>query len=177
MPLRNHFHPPLSVRRHWHAFHNAWTTYLAADLNTRLPQGYFAEPDVQFGIDIDVATFEEPLQNLSGHQPERCTVPNETGSLWVSPAPLYTIPFALSMDTVEVAIFNNDAGVVLAGAIELVSPANKDRPTHRQAFVSQCETYLQQGISVVVTGRHVNLHDAFVAAWLLMLTGGSRQHL
>jgi len=167
MPLRDHFHPPLSVRRHSHAFHNAWATYLAADLNTRLPQGYFAEPNVQFGIEIDVATFEEPLQNLSGPQQGLCTVPDEPGSLWVSPAPMYTVPFSLSMGTVEVVIFNNDAGVVLTGAIELVSPANKDRPTHRQAFVSKCETYLQQGISVVVvdvvTGRHVNLHDALLA--------------
>ncbi|MBW4621777.1 MAG: hypothetical protein KME17_20730 [Cyanosarcina radialis HA8281-LM2] len=31
MPLQDHFHPPLSVRRHWHAFHNAWATYIAAE--------------------------------------------------------------------------------------------------------------------------------------------------
>ncbi len=59
MPLCDHFHPPLSTRRHWHAFHNAWATYIAADLNHRLPEGYFAEPNVQFGIEIDVAAFEE----------------------------------------------------------------------------------------------------------------------
>src|SRR3989442_492725 len=28
MALRDHFHPPLSGLRHWHAFHNAWATYL-----------------------------------------------------------------------------------------------------------------------------------------------------
>ena len=57
--LQDHFHPPLSLRRHWHAFHNAWATYIAAALNQQLPAGYFAEPNVQFGIEIDVATFEE----------------------------------------------------------------------------------------------------------------------
>jgi hypothetical protein len=31
MPLRDHFHPPLSVRRHWHAFHNAWATFIATE--------------------------------------------------------------------------------------------------------------------------------------------------
>lgn len=62
MSLQDHFHPPLSVRRHWHAFHNAWATYIASDLNQRLPEGYFAEPNVQFGIEIDVATFEEFAQ-------------------------------------------------------------------------------------------------------------------
>ena len=29
------------------------------NLNRRLPEGYFAEPNLQFGIEIDVATFEE----------------------------------------------------------------------------------------------------------------------
>ncbi len=47
MALLDHFHPPLNMRRHWHAFHNAWATYLASDLNQRLPEGYFAEPNVQ----------------------------------------------------------------------------------------------------------------------------------
>src|SRR5207237_2747385 len=50
MALQDHFHPPLSLRRHWHAFHNAWATYLSSDLNRQLPEGYFAEPNVQFGI-------------------------------------------------------------------------------------------------------------------------------
>ncbi len=59
MPLLDHFRPPLVLRRHWHAFHNAWATYIASDLNRLLPDGYFAEPNVQFGIEIDVATFEE----------------------------------------------------------------------------------------------------------------------
>jgi hypothetical protein len=48
MMLQDHFRPPLSTRRHWHAFHNAWATYIASDLNTKLPEGYFAEPNVQF---------------------------------------------------------------------------------------------------------------------------------
>lgn len=29
MALQDHFRPPLSTRRHWHAFHNAWATYPA----------------------------------------------------------------------------------------------------------------------------------------------------
>ena len=54
-------------------------------------------------------------------------------------------------------------GLSLAGAIELVSPANKDRVAHREAFASKCETYLQQGVGLlivdIVTDRHANLHD------------------
>jgi len=59
MALQDHFRPPLSVRRHWHAFYKAWATYISSDLNQRLPEGYFTEANVQFGIAIDVATCEE----------------------------------------------------------------------------------------------------------------------
>ena len=156
MTLRDHFRPPLSTRRHWHAFHNAWATFIASDLNKRLPPGYFAEPNVQFGIEIDVAAFEEDGSEEDGWQP--------AGSLinWTPPIPTTTIPFQIAADTVEVTIFDSREGPILAGAIELVSPANKDRTAHRHAFVSKCETYLNQGIGLVivdvVTGRRANLH-------------------
>src|SRR5256885_100325 len=117
MALYDHFHPPLSTRRHWHAFHNAWATYLASDLNAALPQGYFAEPNVQFGIEIDVATFEESTASGNGSH----------ASSWSPPAPVQTIPFALATDVVEVLVYDSRDGPTLAGAIELVSPANKDR--------------------------------------------------
>src|ERR1019366_6663436 len=51
----------------------------------------------------------------------------------------------------------------LVGAIELVSPANKDRETTRDAFVSECASYLQEGVGLiivdVVTERRANLHN------------------
>jgi len=151
--LQDHFHPPLSTRRHWHAFHNAWATYLASDLNAALPQGYFAEPNVQFGIEIDVATFEESGSSGNGSH----------GGAWSPPAPVQTIPFALATDVVEVLVYGSREGPTLAGAIELVSPANKDRPAHRQAFVSKCESYLQNGAGLiivdVVTERGGSLHN------------------
>ena len=59
MPLLDHFRPPLEGRRNWHGFYNAWATFIAFNLNARLPENYFAEPNVQFGIEIDVATFNE----------------------------------------------------------------------------------------------------------------------
>lgn len=170
MALQDHFRPPLSIRRHWHAFHNAWATYIASDLNQLLPEGYFAEPNVQFGIEIDVATFEESPQAYSLDVPPQdieAAVPLSTDAGWAPPAPTQTVPFPLVTDTVEVLLYNSDAGPTLVGAIELVSPANKDRPAHRDAFVAKCETYLQQGMGLVVvdvvTGRRANLHDEFLA--------------
>jgi hypothetical protein len=149
MPLLDHFHPPLSERRHWHSFHNSWATYLSSQLNALLPAGYFAEANVQFGVEIDVAAFEEPG-----------TATPSTG--WQPPPAAARLPFEMSGEVVEVGIFSRSGGPRLAGAVELVSPANKDRPLHREAFVSKCVTYLQAGVGLVlvdvVTERVADLH-------------------
>src|SRR5581483_9901450 len=115
MPLLDHFHPPLSERRHGHSFHNAWATYLSSQLNALLPEGYFAEANVQFGIEIDVAAFQER------------PAPPPPGA-WAPPSPLASLPLELPGAVVEVGVFSRSGGPVLAGAVELVSPANKDRP-------------------------------------------------
>jgi hypothetical protein len=55
----------------------------------------------------------------------------------------------------------------LAGAVELVSPANKDRPAHREALVSKCAAYLQAGVGLVlvdvVTDRSADLPRELLA--------------
>lgn len=158
--LRDHFHPPLSEQRHWHAFHNAWATHLADDLNRRLPTGWFAEPNVQFGIEIDVATFEET------HADSAMLEQSNGGAAWSPPSPTMTLAFPIVTDIVQVDVFSTEAGPVLAGAIELVSPSNKDRPERRDAFVSKCEAYLREGLGLVcvdiVTSRGANLHAALL---------------
>ena len=57
-------------------------------------------------------------------------------------------------------------------AVEIISPANKDRPEHRRAFVARCATLLQQHVSIalvdLVTTRQFNLY-----ADLLELMGQS----
>src|ERR1700722_11736356 len=103
MPLLDHFHPPLSERRHWHSFHNSWATYLSSQLNALLPEGYFAEANVQFGVEIDVAAFEEvgAPSPLAG---------------WSPPPPHASLSLALSGAVVEVNVFSRREGPVLAGA-------------------------------------------------------------
>lgn len=153
--LHDHFRPPLSERRHWHSFHHAWCTYISSHLNQQLPVGYFAEANVQYGIEIDVATLEESGADSAG-----------TSSSWNAPAPSLTLPISISTDVVEIRVFDREGGPTLAGAIELVSPANKNRPAHRDAFVSKCAAYLQQGVGLcvidAVTDRHANLHEEIV---------------
>jgi hypothetical protein len=154
MPLLDHFHPPLSLRRHWHSFHNSWATYISSQLNTLLPEGYFAEPNVQFGIEIDVATFDEGAAAV--HQ-----------SIWSPPPPSASVPFSLPGETIEIGIFSRSGGPILAAAVELVSPGNKDRQTNRDALVSKCAAYLQAGVGLVlvdvVTERSADLHCELLA--------------
>lgn len=151
MALRDHFRPPLSDKRHWHSFHNTWASIISLELSDILPPRFIAEANVQFGIEIDMAAFEdtsEPVWAESfGYHP---------------PAPVRSLPLTLITDIVEVAIYRNEGGPELVAAMKFVSPANKDRKAHRQAFARKCATLLQQGVNLMiidpVTTRRANLH-------------------
>ena len=161
--LRDHFHPPLSRRRPWHALHHGWATAIAAHLNDRLPPGWFAAPHVQFGFEIDVAAVEEP--ELVGAAATSVRGDDGTAA-WTPPAPTLTIDFPAAGDRVEVEVYLESEELQLAGAIELVSPANKDRREHRDAFLSKCETLLHGGIGLlivdIVTSRRFNFDKALL---------------
>jgi hypothetical protein len=156
MPLLDHFHPPLSPRRHGESFHVTWAGAIADALNENLlPDGYFAEEHAHAGarIEIDVATFGEEV------------APPPNGSVatrvYAPPTPPLTIPAAFP-DEFEVRVYESEGGARLVAAIELVSPANKDRNAHRVAFANKCAGYLAQGIALmvvdVVTSRSGDLH-------------------
>lgn len=161
--LLDHFHPPLSDRYGWQGFHAQWAAVLTADLNTRLPEGWHAQSDVRFGIEVDVGVVDEDEQ--SGEAASGPTS-GEREASWNPPAPALTLEFALATDVVEVAVYNRSYHPALVGAIELVSPANKDRPEQRQAFVSKCATILSEGAGLIlvdiVTDRRANLHEALL---------------
>jgi hypothetical protein len=158
--LLDHFRPPLRDFRHWHSLHNAWATFLADDLNSRLPLGWFAEPNVQFGIEIDIAAYE------AGQAADRVAIEAASSppdmAVTSSGTPSITIDFPIIGDMAQVEVFSETEGLVLVGAIELVSPSNKDRPESREAFVSKCNGLLRELIGLlivdIVTTRHANLH-------------------
>jgi hypothetical protein len=67
----------------------------------------------------------------------------------------------------EVRIFDVERDRLLVAAVELVSPANKDRPESRDAFVAKCAALLRKGVAVsvvdLVTVRHFNLYARLMA--------------
>ena len=150
MPLLDHFHAPMSDAYEWTSFHAGWATVLAIAFNRQLPAGFRAAPEAKFGIEIDVATFE--------HQ----APPWEQEEWSDEPSPRGRVETAALTDVVEVRVFSKSGGPRLAAAVELVSPADKDRPDSRAAFVRKCAGYLQLGVGVlvvdIVTELHANMH-------------------
>lgn len=163
MPLLDHFHPPLSRQRQWESFPSAWAEAIAKQLNEGpLPARYYAEVHVKVGrrIEIDVGTFEET--NDGGRPPAAGGV-----AVWAPPKPVASAPLAFTHpDLFEVQVLNDEEGPHVVAAVELVSPANKDRAAHRHMFAVKCGSYLQGGIGLVivdvVTDRAGNLHHGLL---------------
>lgn len=152
--LLDHFHPPVSELRGWEGFHHSWAVAVADHLNRQLAPPWHAEPHLRFGLEIDVAGLHrEVAEPLAGFPPPMQYEPDP---------PQLTVPLPELTDSLEVEILRVEGGREVVAAIEFVSPANKDRPDRRQAFVAKCESLLSRGIGVVVvdvvTERRANLH-------------------
>src|SRR5262245_12019791 len=135
MPLLDHFHPPLYPLRHWESFQARWAAALADALNGGLlPPGYFAEIQFKLGgrIEVDVPTLEGTVTGTGpGSTRQEGGVATLTAPVWAPPAPALELA-AVFPDDVEVLVFSSEGGPALVGAIELISPSNKDRPDTRR---------------------------------------------
>ena len=71
------------------------------------------------------------------------------------------------MDEYEVLVYDADRMRTLVAAIEIVSPANKDRPDTREQFVAKIAALLRQDVCVavldIVTTRQANLYAELLA--------------
>jgi Protein of unknown function (DUF4058) len=160
MPLLDHFHPPWLNVRPWDAFHATWAAALAEQLNEGLlPPSFVALPLTKVGtrVEIDVATVNGAASAALGGGTATAT------AVWAPPQPTLDAPVDFThLDMYEVQIRRDDDSLRLAAAIELVSPGNKDRESHRRAFSVKCANYLQEGVGLlvvdVVTNRSGNMH-------------------
>lgn len=160
MPLLDHFHPPLHGPRRWEGFHHSWATSIAYQLNELLPADYFAESEISLGpeVEVGVATMQET--KFTGGA---VAIAERVATVWTPPRPQFAVKVDYShLDSCEVRVYQDLGGAELRAAIELISPANKDRPDSRQTFAAKCAGYLKHGVSVVlidiVTSRKANLH-------------------
>jgi hypothetical protein len=93
--------------------------------------------------------------------------PGEVAVAWTLPRPgLSEVVDFPDLDLFEVQILRRLGGPQLRAAVELVGPANKDRPSNRHAFAVKCASYLNRGVSVVLidvnTERVANMHAAVI---------------
>lgn len=162
MPLRDHFRSPLDDEHHWEAMHATWPVMIVVSLRGKLPSGFFAEPSVHSGrsVEIDVSAFER--DSPAGRLPDK-----ENGGVatvvWSPPKPSLAVACNLpGEDVYEVLIYDRRRRARLVAAVEIVSPANKDRPENRRAFVAKCAALLRERVSVmivdIVTIRTPNLY-------------------
>ncbi len=164
MPLRDHFHPPLTLRHAWDELHGGWPMKIVETLGPELPAEYTAAPKVHLGgaVEIDVVTFEQ----LDFEMPTSGPVRSEHGATrtWTAMEPTLRVETDIpDVDEYEVRIYDLARNRRLVAAVEVVSPANKDRPDTRRAFVAKCAALLQQQVCVsivdVVTSRNFNLYS------------------
>jgi len=167
MPLLDHFRPPLFPIRKWESFHSRWATSISDDLNARLPKRFFTETQIHLGRQVEADVAEVELTGEDGDAGDeffgggggRTALSTET---YAAPVATATVPGHFPDDIlVEIKDTHRDYRVV--AVVELVSPANKDRPEHRSDFIGKLTTYLSKGIGVIVadivTTRTENLHD------------------
>src|SRR4051794_19828600 len=120
MPLRDHFRSPVSRRSSWEGFHAMLAMEMVRQMATQLPDTMVAEPRVHLGTLSEIPL--TPTPGVGTNLPEQYAY--------------------------EVLIFDSNRARAMVAAIEIVSPANKDRPGHRQLFVAKCADLLQKSVRV-----------------------------
>ena len=162
MPLRDHFRPPVSKKASWEGFHGMWPASVVQQLRKQLPPGYVAEPRVHLGtlMEVDVGALEADEAPRIGRAIDNGGVAT---AVWTATDPVVAVETDPPDEfEYEVRIFDLEWERTLVAAIELVSPANKDRPESRQAFVAKSAALLRKGVAVslvdLVTIRRFNLY-------------------
>jgi hypothetical protein len=111
-------------------------------------------------VEIDIAAFEKDENLIAAPRAEG---ESSAVAVWATASPSVAVETTLP-DAAEYAvrIYDVRRGRQLVAAVEIVGPANKDRPEHRGLFVGNCPALLQQGVAVsivdLVTVRQFNLY-------------------
>ena len=131
----------------FHDFHTGWITHLKEALNAGLlPDGYYAMSEQHGGgIIADILTLQVPLQPAP--------LPGE-GGIAVAEAPPQ-VRRKLSLSAAARAMrrtltIRHKSGHPIVALVEIVSPANKDRPRHVEEFVDKAVAALARGIHLVL---------------------------
>ncbi len=159
MPLRDHFRPPTTKHGSWESLHGGWPMVIVQQIRKQLPPGFVSALRVHLGPCFEIDSAREVA--------DRPVIVSTTATL-APPRPTWAVETDVPEDDeYEVQIYNAEEERQLVAVIEIVSPANKDRPDKRRAFVGKCAALLRKGVAVsivdVVTVRHANLYAEVMA--------------
>ena len=140
-----------SERTEWEGVHIYWMGEIAQWLKPRLPKGYRAiigsSPFAHLGVSLgkpDVSvTKNGPSKPLDSSQPAQSA----------------TNPLQPDYETV-VATLEEDRTLLiekdnrLVSAVEIISPANKDRPERRDQYLTRYLGYLRAGVHLLMIDVH-----------------------
>jgi hypothetical protein len=129
----------------FHAFHVGWVPEISKVLNGGLlPEGYYALAEQHAGRSIaDVLTL-----HASPATEDPLPLPPVTGGTVLAEAPQTLEPAALARR--RTLAIRHVSGHRLVALLEIVSPANKDRARHIEAFASKAASALDLGIHLLV---------------------------
>jgi hypothetical protein len=172
MPLRDHFRSPVDEEYSWDGVHGCWPAMITQMLNRKLPRRFRAAPQVHLGrfAQIEVTAFEK-----EDDEDGAFLAANGDGgvatAVWAPARPTLAVATSLPMqDEYEVRVYDDKHGRRLVAAIEIVSPANKDRPENRRAFAAKCAAFLQHQVSITIVNL-VTVPTSNLYAELLDLIG------
>ena len=140
MPLRDHFRPPLDNVRSWEELHGGWPMMLVA----------ICPGDCRPATWPNRASTSGPTSRLMwpptkrtcpppSHRKQRAEEGGVATAVWAPPQPTLAVTTnLLDQDEYEVRVYDTKRHRRLVAAVEIVSPANKDRPETRRVFVAKC---------------------------------------
>jgi hypothetical protein len=158
----------------FHDFHSAWIIHLKETLNNgMLPDGYYAMAEQHAGGRIpDVLTLQIP-----GVEPTWGPTAPDRGLMLADAPPrtrrkLTASPDYLYRSRRRTLAIRHASGHRIVALLEICSPANKDRPSSVEQFVTKVDSALRLGIHVLVVdlfppGKHdpQGMHGAIWASF------------
>jgi hypothetical protein len=150
----------------FHDFHTVWIAHLRSALNEGiLPSGYYALAEQHAGASIaDVLTLHAGPTPPTEPPQSAPPMPPDSGGVALADAP----PRVRRRQTVEPSIaalrrtlaIRHVSGHRLIALVEILSPANKDRARHVEAFADKAAEALEAGIHLLVVDLFPpGLHD------------------
>jgi hypothetical protein len=140
----------------FHDFHGAWIVHLKEALNAGvLPEDYYAQAEQRATVIPDVLTLQLGGAGGDGQDASRLE-PRPQGAIAIAETPpkaqlQLVLPEEESLHLRQrVVTIRHASGHRIVAIIEIVSPANKDRPAHVEDFVEKSLVAIRQGVHLMV---------------------------